>query len=241
MRPPRAEELYHLYDSLDALKLRVSRLAAAAELAPNKDDEDAALAERLDDMGDRLSGALEICDEIIGGQSSASRGRILPRLPCLTLYPEWVPAFPLLGKDIENRGWWRSHLAGQLVGLHAGLQWGGSASRTARPRATDAVVRVARAAGASEAQIRAYQMAGLDPAWANLPGHIKVVVRISGAVRQAFCDPPEPWMLGATWAWRVERVHVLPEAVPVAGGWHRGLWRAPRFVAERVLNQLADL
>ena len=26
----------------------------------------------------------------------------------------------------------------------------------------------------------------------------------------------------------------------VAGGWHRGLWRAPRFVAERVLNQLVE-
>lgn len=43
------------------------------------------------------------------------------RLPCLTLWPEWVYGIVALGKDIENRGPWLSERLRRYQGQYIGI------------------------------------------------------------------------------------------------------------------------
>lgn len=208
---------------------------------------DASLVAALDDVGTSLSRAQDGLEAALGAQAPGQRlGRRMSRMDALTLWPEYIPAFPLLGKRIENRPWWRCSLAGRLLALHGGLQWGGSGRRTAKPVAIDAVMRHGRRAGCSDEQLRAYQLAalGLAEGWpGDGRGHIKVVVRVAGAVQPAELEVHPPWMFPSSpWAWLIDQVYELPEAIPVPRrGFHRGLWRLPKVLVEQIYAQLPFL
>lgn len=52
------------------------------------------------------------------------------RIRALTLHPEWVPAFALMGKRVENRTWRPPNaLLAERLALHAGVDWPGAKSK----------------------------------------------------------------------------------------------------------------
>jgi hypothetical protein len=229
------EQLLRLADELEASKTRADMIAR--HVAPTQEEVGMELGEAMR----RVSGALDAVDTAMGllADPGLRLGRTSSMMDVITLHPEWIPSFTHLGKRIENRDWYRRRLGGGLVALHGARLWGGRRGLSAKGRAMDAVVAHARRAGCTTAQIRAYQDACscLPGGLGELRGVVKVVVRVEGAVSQG-PDFADPWALGTAYAWCVSEVYTLPEAVPVKGGWHRGLWRLSRSETAAVFAQL---
>lgn len=225
--PRQLHEVRAIFEQLDGVTSRLDRLVE--EIA---EGEHAAALWEASQLLSRASGALE---PVVGGRDPAQRSyRQVARLGVLTIWPEQIPTFPLLGVRTIMRDWWRPSMQGRLLALHGGQRYGGLASRTARPLAIEREARRAREAGATVRQLRTYERAahGLLDGWPDLRGQIKVVLQLDDAER----------LPSRLWLWRIARVHTLATAVAVGRHpCHRGVWRLPRHLADAVYAQLPPL
>lgn len=174
------------------------------------------------------------------------------RLPCLTLWPEWVYGIVALGKDIENRGPGLSErlrrYQGQYIGIHAGKSIGGKpGSPLSDYGAVRLVIQTASAAGhrfggrhivdlcVSE---RGQVIETAIRATRALASSIAVVARLGPPVPPS--DPPrmDGWHATNQVGHKLEDVHVLQRPVSCKG--LQGIWFASAEQTRAIREQIAS-
>ena len=139
----------------------------------------------------------------------------------ITLWPEWVGAFALLDKRVENRTWRASSaLIGTYIALHAGMKTGGGEGVVRRIDGLQSVARIAVRAGwrvhrdgtlrrVVDGVTRSVRLTDLD-------AHRGAVVAIG---RLVACDDRDltGWDVPGQFHWRFDDVHLLTPAAPMKG------------------------
>lgn len=174
------------------------------------------------------------------------------RLPCLTLWPEWVYGIIALGKDIENRGPWLSErlrrYQGQYIGIHAGKNIGGkSGSGVSDYSAVRLVIETASDAGYRFSKRRFEDLAvpergkiidGAIQATRALASSIAVVVRLGAPLPTSYPPRMEGWHATNQIGWSLKEVLVLPRPVLCKG--MQGLWFASAEQTRAIREQIAS-
>ena len=172
------------------------------------------------------------------------------RLPCLTIWPEWVYGIVVLGKDIENRGPWLSErlrrYQGHYIGIHAGKNIGGkagsgvsdySAVRLVIETASDAAHRF----GGQRFENLAVSERGkiIDSAiqaTRALASSIAVIARLGAPLPTSYPPRMEGWHATNQIGWKLKDAIVLPRPVLCKG--LQGIWFASteqtRFIREQI-------
>lgn len=150
---------------------------------------------------------------------------------CLTIWPEWVWAFPVFGKDIENRGWaMPSHLIGTDLGLHAGKSIGGD-GRNIRS-AIEVVMDTARQCGHTDFPAMETAIAEISA----LAGKVVLVAKIEAVMPRRSTNLR--WHMAGQIGTLLTNQRMLKEPVPARGV--QGLWMLPPAESERVHAQLSE-
>ena len=151
---------------------------------------------------------------------------------CLTVWPEWVWAFPRFGKDIENRGWpMPAACIGTDLGIHAGKSIGGD-GRNIRP-AIDLVLEAARRCGHKNLPSMATAIREIS----EMAGKVVLVAKIEAVMPRR--STTLRWHVAGQIGTLLTHQRILKEPVPARGA--QGLWMLPPAESERVHAQLADL
>lgn len=175
------------------------------------------------------------------------------RLPCLTLWPEWVYGIVALGKDIENRGPWLSELLrryqGRYIAIHAGKNIGGkSGSGVSDYSAVRLVIETASDAGHRFSKRRFEDLAVSErgkiidsaiQATRALASSIAVVARLGAPLPTSYPPRMEGWHATNQIGWTLKDVAVLPRPVLCKG--MQGLWftsaEQSRFIREQIASR----
>ena len=158
----------------------------------------------------------------------------------LTLWPEWLPAFTHMGKDVENRTWRPPvRLVGQRLALHAGANVGGGSGKRGRQW----LERTAWEAGWSvefggpKLLSLTCSRRGYGPSTTTeiVLGAIVATARVRDAVQ----DTPSLWAMEGQWHWLLDDLRVLERPIPARG--RQGLWRVPPDVVAQMDDVWAGL
>lgn len=144
---------------------------------------------------------------------------------CLTLWPEWLPAFLYMGKRVENRGCRPpASLIGQRLALHGGASIGGGSRKRGLRWLSETA---AHAGWHVDQDLRAGQSLYFYPTGrreghmlVRIPvGHVVATCRVVGAVR----DSDSRWAIPGQWHWLLDDLQPLPTG-PVPAKGKQGLW-----------------
>lgn len=145
----------------------------------------------------------------------------------LTLWPEWLPCFTCMGKDVENRTWRPpDRLIGQRFALHAGKNVGGGSVARNMYWLADAALTAGwtveyRPGDPPALWYRPTVITGANQAGRTTPivtGAIVATAVLADAVQ----DHPSIWAMDGQWHWVLEDVRLLPTPIPAKG--RQGLW-----------------
>jgi len=153
------------------------------------------------------------------------------RMRALTLWPEWLPAFTVMDKDIENRTWRPlAQVIGTRIALHAGASIGGGS----RIRGLEWLADTALEAGwdvLPRLDLGNVLEISPDPIPPSAPGSPAWPKRVTiplGAVvatallRDAVRDSSSRWAMPGQWHWQLDELEVFD--TPIAAKGHQGFW-----------------